>query len=195
MLSMNLQQRIVNYLNDELSQIFKNTDIDKSIRKTLASKLVETAIEFKPGKSDRELITIKDRGKKHPPEIIHYNPMAATGLVASLVGGVLGASSWPLLGCAVVGCGAALQGIRSQISPAEGMLFWVISNSEDNCATREEARQLFNEACKDCAGVTNEDFTSALQSLIRLGFIKELDGKNCVVERIYRLNTAHIYEN
>lgn len=192
---MNLQQRIVNYLNDELSRIFKNTDINKSVRKTLASKLVDTAIEFKPSKSDRELVTIKDKGKKQPPEIIHYKPISAAGLVASLAGGVLGASSWPLLGFAVVSCGASLQGLRGRTSPAEGVLFWVICNSEDNCATREEAKLLFNEACNDCEGITTEDFTPALQSLIRLGFIKESSGKIVVVERIYRLNTAHIYES
>jgi hypothetical protein len=79
----------VNYLNNELSQVFKNTDINKSVRKTLASKLVETAIEFKSSKSDRDLVTIKAKGKKQPPEIIHYKPIAAVGLVASLVGGVL----------------------------------------------------------------------------------------------------------
>jgi hypothetical protein len=192
---MGLQQRIANYLEHELSLVLKSAGVNATVRRKLANKLAESGIEFKSKKSGRELVTVKDKGKKQPPEVIHYKPVAAAGLVASLVGGVLGAASWPLLGCAVVGCGASLQGIRGQVSPAEGALFWLICNSEDSCASREEARQLFNDACETCEGIIAEDFIPALQSLIRLGFINESAGKFRVVEKIYRLNTAHIFEN
>jgi hypothetical protein len=192
---MKVQQRVVDYLDNELSLAFKNTGVSNVVRKALADKLAETAIEFKANKKDRELVTVKDKGKKQPPEIFHYKPIAAAGLVASFIGGIVGASNWAVLGCAVVYCGASFQRVRSQVSPAEGVLFWIICNSKNSCTSRDEARQLFNEACKDCEGITAEDFTPALNSLTRLGFIKESNNKFEVVERIYRLNTAHIFES
>lgn len=190
-----MRQQIERHLDKELILTFQNIQLDEVSRKKLSKMLANKGIDFKY-KSTGKLVTVKDKGKKRPPEIIHYKPIEVANIVANLLSVFLDPSNLVIIGSAVVDCCSSLRNIREKILLADGALFWAIYNSEGHCATGENAKKLFDDVCKYYDGVSSEDFTPALKNLLRLGIIKEsAEGTFKVMEKVRILNTAHIFES
>lgn len=179
---MDTSEQIARLFFEQISGALQAAGKTEAEQRFASKALVDAAVTFLPPEKDHLVVAELQNGEL--TQVVHFNPVAAISLLASLLGGVIGAGSTIALACAVVGCLASLKELRDSVPRAQGVLFLAVYESPKHIASRKQAEQRFNELCESDHGVRAEDFASALQGLLTLGCIKEVEGGLKVVERV-----------
>jgi hypothetical protein len=174
LLGVHTQDHLANLVFDGLGQVCQAVGSTESEQRSASKGLVEVATSIL-GPSDRYLMVAKVQAAELQ-QAVYYDPVAATGFIAGLIGGIIGAANPVVVGCAVVGCLASLKGLRKAISRAEGILFWTVYERPHHVVPRKQAEGRFKELCESEDGVQPADFSAALQGLLDLGCIEESEG-------------------
>lgn len=175
-------------LSPRLVKCFEQLPLEPETITKLVSAFQDEAVEVHSWAfKDSQLTTVVSRSTKphsilglekddQTPLVVYYKPKRAAQLLVSIVGGVVGASSFILLGLAVISAILALEDIRTAASPAECLIFWILYSAEGHRLDRSSARERFCEELKSYQGIESADFEPALHALVRLGCLQETRG-------------------
>jgi hypothetical protein len=167
----NIEEELTSRISEDLSVLFKASNLTMATYRDWGEKIVASALSVREWEDNR-LISIKEISGD-APIVIYYKPSATAALLTALVAGIVGAATNPILfSCAILSAAFSLQGIKTTATPAEGLLFSIIYDSEHHSLTRATARGLFANSCESFTGIEAADFETSLHSLIRLGCLK-----------------------
>ena len=99
-----------------------------------------------------------------------YNPIAGAGVVATLIAGTAGVSSFIVLGLCVLAAIIGTLGVRQELTRAQCALFWLIYINDDHRVKRSEAERKFLRIDEEKI-LKPEDFAPALAALLGLGCV------------------------
>jgi hypothetical protein len=179
---MDTSEQTAHLFFEQISGVLQAAGKTEAEQRFASKALVDAAVTFLPPEKDHLVVAELLNGEL--TQVVHFNPVAAIGLLANLVGGMIGAESAVALACAVVGCLASLKELRDSVPRAQGVLLLAVYESTNHIASRKQAERRFNELCELDDRVRAEDFESALQGLLTLGCIKETTSGLQVVDHV-----------
>jgi len=177
---MNIQELLMVKAEQQFEKMSDDLNLEFDVHST-AERYVHDSYAVEDSVSTLLAIELQD---DVPGRIIKFNLLAAAGLVASLVGGIAGATNPLILGSVIVSSITSLTGLFEKTTPSEGALFWIIYEMENHEGNLEDIQSQFITISNQLIEIEPDDFRPALRKLLDIGAIEQQGNLLKVIEKL-----------